>query len=223
MILVSVELLLFFVVAPAIQDNVHRNHDQMHRLHNDSDAYIAMLEDPGRDSYQKPSEVLDALAIKTGETIADIGAGSGYFSLRMAQRVGEAGLIYAVDVNPEMVRYVNRKVRDLGLQNHRSVLADPDDPLLAEDSVDRIFICDTWHHIGNQNEYLELLKKAMRPGGQVVMIDFKKKELPVGPPTEMKVSREALIDQMAGAGFKLLEEHTFLPYQYFLVFTAADN
>lgn len=180
---------------------------------------IAMLEDPERDAYQKPHQVVMALGLKKGEVVADIGAGSGYFALRLARHVGEAGMVYAVDIQPEMIRHMNRRARDLELTNFVTVLADPDDPLLPYHSFDRFFICNTWHHIENQTEYLELLKKMGKDGAQVVMIDFKKENLPVGPPLEMKIDRKDLIRQMEAAGFRLTAEHTFLPYQYFLVFS----
>jgi ubiquinone/menaquinone biosynthesis C-methylase UbiE len=192
----------------------------MHRLHSDPKAYIAALEDPKRDAYQKPHEVMEALAVKEGEVIADIGAGSGYFTLRLARHVGDKGRVYAVDVSPDMVRHLNGKIRDLGVLNVSSILAEPDDPLLPQ-PVDRFLIVDVWHHIEDQAGYLALMKKQLKPGGQVVMIDFQKKELPVGPPVDMKISREDLLKQMEGAGFRLAKEHTFLPYQYFLVFTPA--
>jgi ubiquinone/menaquinone biosynthesis C-methylase UbiE len=190
----------------------------MHRLHRDPQAYVAMLEDPARDAYQKPQEVIAALALRAGESVADIGAGSGYFALRLADAVGPTGRVYAVDVDPEMVRHLNRRVRAAGLDNVRSVLADPDDPLLGDRSVDRFFVCDTWHHIDDQAKYLGLMKRMLRPGGEVVMIDFKKEPTPMGPPLEMRIARADLVKQMEGAGFRLAAEHTFLPHQYFLVF-----
>jgi ubiquinone/menaquinone biosynthesis C-methylase UbiE len=192
--------------------------EEMHRLHQDSKAYIAYLEDPQRDAYQKPHEVIMALDVKEGEVIADIGAGSGYFTFRFSPRVGERGRVYAVDINPDMILYMNRRVRDLQVKNVVTVLAAPDDPLLMDASIDRFFICDTWHHIANQTRYLALMKKMLKPGGQVIMIEFHKKELPVGPPMEMRIAREDLVRQVESNGFKLAKEHTFLPYQYFLVF-----
>jgi arsenite methyltransferase len=201
------------------QDAAPRTPVEMHRLHHDPKAYIAMLEDPKRDEYQKPQEVLAALAVRAGETIADIGCGSGYFTVRLAPQVGEKGQVLAVDVDPDMIRYLNRRLRDAGLRNVRTILAEPADPLLPDASVDRFLIVDTWHHIEDQSGYLALMKKMLKPGGQVVMIDFQKKELPLGPPLEMKIAREDLVRQMEGGGYRLLKEHTFLPYQYFLVFT----
>lgn len=200
------------------QDAVHRDLHQMHQLHQTPSAYIAMLEDPARDSYQRPHEVIGALDLRPGEVIADIGAGSGYFTLRLARHVGGAGRVYAVDVSADMILHLNRRVRDLNVTNVVTVLAAPDDPLLPDASVDRFFICNTWHHIEDHPRYLSLLKKMLRPGGQVVMIDFKKAETPMGPPLEMRIARADLLLEMESNGFRLTKEHTFLPYQYFLVF-----
>ena len=192
----------------------------VHQLHGDPAAYIAALEDPKRDAYQKPHEVIQALSIKEGEVIADIGAGSGYFALRLAHHVGATGRVYAVDVSPDMIRHLHGRVRDMGLLNVSPILASADDPLLPQ-PVDRFLIVDVWHHIENQAGYLALMKNQLKPGGQVVMIDFHKRELPVGPPVGMKIAREDLLKQMQANGFRLATEHTFLPYQYFLVFTVA--
>lgn len=201
------------------QDTRPRDMHEMHQLHQDPKAYIAMLDDPARDAYQKPHEVIAALDLKPGEAVADIGAGSGYFTFRLAHHVGDAGRIYAVDVSPDMIVHLNRRIRDLQVKNVVSILCAPDDPLLADASINRFFICDTWHHIGDHPRYLALLKKMLKPGGQVVMIDFKKVETPVGPPMEMRISRDDLLKEMEANGFKLAAEHTFLPHQYFLVFS----
>ena len=201
----------------AAQDATKREAHEMHALHRDTKAYIAMLEDPKRDAYQKPHEVVTALDLKPGSVIADIGAGSGYFSFRFAHHVG-TGKVYAVDISPDMILHMNRRIRDAGIANVTTVLAPPDDPLLPDSSLDYVFICDTWHHIEKQDQYLAKLKKMLKPGGQLVMIDFQKRDLPVGPPLGMKIAREDLVRQMEEAGFQLSKEHTFLPYQYFLVF-----
>ena len=202
------------------QDAGQRDPHQMRGLHNDPMAYIGSLEDPKRDAYQKPQEVLAALNLSPGEVIADIGAGSGYFTFSLARHVSERGTIYAVDVSPDMILHINRRIRDLKVSNVVSILADPDDPLLPAASVNRFFFCDSWHHIENQTKYLSSMKRLLKPRGEIVVIDFHKKELPVGPPLEMRIAREDLITQMEENGFRLAKEHTFLPYQYFLVFTA---
>ncbi len=204
----------------AAQDRKPRDHDQMHRLHSDPKAYIAMLEDPERDAYQKPEEVIRALEIEPGEVIADIGAGSGYFAFRLAAATGVEGRVFAVDISPDMILHMNRRIRDHGVSNVTTMLADPDDPLLPSGSVDRFFICDTWHHIQERPAYLSRIRAALKPGGQLVIIDFHKRELPFGPPMEMKIDRRDLIAEMKEDGFEPSREFEFLPYQYFVVFEA---
>jgi arsenite methyltransferase len=217
----SLALLASVLVARVVlaQDNKSRDMHEMHRLHQDPKAYIAMLDDPVRDAYQKPHEVVTALDLKPGEAIADIGAGSGYFTFRLAHHVGDAGRVYAVDVSPDMIVHLNRRIRDLQARNVVSILSAPDDPLLADASVDRFFICDTWHHIGDHPHYLALMKKMLKTGGQIVMIDFKKAKTPVGPPMEMRIDRNDLLKEMEANGFRLSAEHTFLPHQHFLLFS----
>lgn len=215
-------VVLLALMLPALtasgQDAVPRDEHQMHRVHRDPKAYIGMLEDPQRDAYQKPHEVLTALGIKQGEMIADIGAGSGYFTFRLAHHAGENGKVYAVDVNPDMILHLNRRIRELKARNVVSILAAADDPLLSDHSANRFFFCDSWHHIRAQTKYLSLVRKMLKPGGEVIMIDFHKRKQPVGPPLPMRIAREDLLQQMESNGFHLKQEHTFLPYQYFLVF-----
>jgi arsenite methyltransferase len=218
--LYAVILVAFILLPVAVhaQDAVKRDQHQMHGLHRDPKAYIGALEDPQRDAYQKPHEVVHALNLKPGEVIGDIGAGSGYFTFHLARHVGEKGRVYAVDVSSDMILHVNRRIRELKTSNVVSILADPDDPLLSDQSVNRFFVCNVWHHIENQTKYLSQMKKMLKPGGEVIMIDFHKKETPVGPPHKMRIAREDLIKQMESNGFRLTKEHTFLPYQYFIVF-----
>jgi arsenite methyltransferase len=212
--------LLFFSSALLLAQDAPkpRTAEEIHKIHQDPKAYLAMLENPQRDEEQKPDEVIAALNLKEGETLADIGAGSGYFSVRLARKVGVSGRIYAVDINPDMILYMNRRIRDMKLINVTTVLSAPDDPLLMEASINRFFVCNTWHHIENRPAYMARMKKMLKPGGQVIVVDYLKKPLPVGPPPEMKLAREDAIREMESNGFKLAREHTFLPYQYFLVF-----
>jgi ubiquinone/menaquinone biosynthesis C-methylase UbiE len=202
------------------QDTAPRTAHEMHAVHRDSKAYIAMLEDPGRDAYQKPDEVVRALALAPGAAVADIGAGSGYFAVRLAKAVGDTGRVYAVDISPDMVVHLNRRLRDAGIPNVQTVLSAPDDPLLPDASVDLVFICDTWHHIDERPKYLALLKRVLRPAGRIAIVDFQKRPLSFGPPLEMKIAREEVVGELQDAGFRLTKEHTFLPHQYFLVFGA---
>jgi ubiquinone/menaquinone biosynthesis C-methylase UbiE len=183
-----------------------------------SNSYIQHLEDPSRAAWQKPEEVVRVLNLKSGENIADIGAGSGYFSVRFARKVGPAGRVYAVDIDRDMLAYIEQRARQENLRNIQTIMARPHDPELAPASVDLIFICATLHHITDRAKYYPLLAKALRPGGRVVNIDFQKRPLPVGPSLEMKIAREDVLSEFAAAGFHLAQEFNFLPYQYFLVF-----
>ncbi|HEY8550879.1 MAG TPA: class I SAM-dependent methyltransferase [Vicinamibacterales bacterium] len=210
----------FPIVLAPVGAQAPRDQHEMHRMHRDPKAYIAALEDPKRDAYQKPHEVMQALDLKLGSVVADIGAGSGYFTMRLAHHVGPSGRVYAVDISSDMIQHLERRVREAGLTNVTVIHAKPDDPLLPE-PVDRILIVDVWHHVEGQEAYLALLRKHLRPGGRLVMIDFHKREIPVGPPVEMKIAREDLIRQMEANGFRIVKEHTFLPYQYFIEFEDA--
>ncbi|MBI2229134.1 MAG: methyltransferase domain-containing protein, partial [Deltaproteobacteria bacterium] len=127
---------------------------------------------------------------------AYIGA-SGYFTFHLARHIGEKGKVYAVDVSPDMILHVNRRIRELKTNNVVTVLADPDDPLLPDRLVNRFFFSDSWHHIENQTKYLSLMKKMLKPRGEVVIIDFHKKELPFGPPMQMKIAREDLMPELS--------------------------
>ena len=209
---------IFFVPFMIQDSSGQATKEQIHKLHQDPKAYIAMLENPQRDAEQKPDEVIAALGLKAGETLADIGAGSGYFTFRFARKVGDSGRVFAVDINSDMIIYMNRYIREKKVKNVTTILSAPDDPLLQDSSINRFFICDTWHHIQNRPQYIALMKKMLKPGGQIVIVDYKKKQLPVGPPPEMKLGRREVVGEMEGNGFKLAKEHTFLPYQYFLVF-----
>lgn len=216
-------ILLLFVMPALLVAQNHpgaKSKEEIEKMHQDSKTYISMLENPQRDSEQKPDEVLKALAIKPGESIADIGAGSGYFAFKLANHVGATGHVYAVDISSDMILFMNRKIREMKLRNVSTILSAPDDPLIINGSVNRFFICNTWHHIQNRTGYLGLIKKALRPGGQIVLLDYKKEPLPVGPPPEMKMAREEAVKEMEAGGFKMVQEHTFLPYQYFLIFAA---
>lgn len=193
--------------------------DHSHRKHGNPDdlaSYIAKMEEPGRAAWQKPDEVVQALGLKGGETVCDIGAGPGYFSLRLARAVGDGGRVFAVDVEPRILEVLRQRLKEAKLRNVTPVLALEDDALVPKGACDVILIVDTFHHFPDPPAYLRRLAQALKPGGRVVNIDFHKRELPVGP-SENKISREDFLAQASAAGLVVAEEHTFLPYQYFLV------
>ena len=212
--------LLAWVAHAQAQDTLLTNKQEMHRIQQDPKAYIARLENPTRDAYQKPDAVVKALQITPGEVIADIGAGSGYFTFRFARHVGTKGRVYAVDVSSDMIAAISQKMSSLPVGTLAPILARPDDPLLPAGKIDLVFICDTWHHIDDRVAYAGKLESALAPGGRVVIVDFHKRDIPVGPNAAMKLAREDVLKDFESAGFVLSKEHTMLPYQYFLEFTS---
>ena len=183
----------------------------------DLEGYIARMEEPSRAEWQKPDEVLRALEVRAGQVACDVGAGPGYFSLRLARAVGEAGQVYAVDVEPRILAALRDRLRDSGARNVTPVLSLPDDALLPAGRCDLILIVDTYHHFPDGPAYLRRLSRALKPGGRIANVDFHKRALPVGPPPEHKIAREAFLADAAAAGLQLVREHDFLPYQYFVV------
>ena len=186
------------------------------------EAYVKALEDPERNEWQKPDLVVDTLGLKQGDEVADLGAGTGYFTIRLARAVGPSGKVYAVDVDQRMLDYIDQRAQKEKLDNIQTVLADPNDPHLGSASVDLILICDTLHHIANRDKYYPRLARALRPGGHLVNIDFQKRDMPVGPPLEMKIAKKDCIKEFRDAGFSVTQEPEFLKYQYFLIFEHED-
>lgn len=205
-------LSLFLLAASAVLPQ------QQHQHHppRSAEQYARSLENPKRDAWQKPHEVVMALDLKPEETIADIGAGTGYFARHFARH---AAKVYAVDIDEKLLGMAKAKAPG----NLEIVLAEPDDPKLPEQSVDTIFFCNVLHHIENRGPYYQKLAKALKPGGRIVNIDFYKKPLPVGPGVGMKLSEEQVIGEFEAAGFRLVKKFDFLPYQYFLVFERAPG
>jgi len=185
-----------------------------------SPSYPAAYEDdPRRLEWQKPDKVIDYLLIKKGDIIADIGAGTGFFTLLFAQKIGKNGLVYAVDIDAGMVNHLEKRAVKEGFENIKGILATPNDPLLPKSSVDLIFICDTYMFIENRVQYLTRLRDSLKHNGRIAIVSFNRKaEIPGSPPPQKMISRERTIQEADLAGFALEAEYFFLPYQDFLVF-----
>jgi len=197
----------------------HHAHDATvcHRF-DDAEAWAERFDAPERDEWQRPDVVINVLGIHAGQNVADIGAGTGYFTIRMSPVVGAEGRVFAVDVEPAMLEYIRERAAKIGLANVEPILATADAPGIDPSSVDLVFICDTWHHISNRLHYIDELRAVLQPGGRVAIVDFKPGNLPVGPPQGHKLAREAVIAEFTEAGWKLREQLDVLPYQYMLVF-----
>ena len=215
-------VMLFAVVSgPATPSAaVEENHDAtVHHAFDDVSKWVDVFDDPGRDAWQRPDAVLREIGVKPGMTVADLGAGTGYFSVHLAKAVGEKGRVLAIDVEPKLVDYVRQRAAKANLAQIVAVLAPTDDPKLPEHGVDRVLIVDTWHHIDDRLSYLPKLAAGLKPGGRVVVVDFKKGDFPVGPPDAHKLTADAIAAEFSTAGFKLASQWGELPYQYVLVFT----
>jgi len=155
------------------------------------------------------------LDLKPGMVVADIGAGTGYFAVRLARAVPR-GRVYGVDAEPDMVRYLSQRAQREGLANLTAVAAKPADPGLPA-AVDLVILVDTYHHVPDRERYFRGLKRALKPGGKLAIIDFTL-DSPVGPPRRARIPADQVKRELARAGYALADEHGFLPNQYFLVF-----
>jgi arsenite methyltransferase len=181
------------------------------------DKYISVLEDPKRDEWQKPEAVIQALKIQPGEYVADIGAGSGYFTRHIARAVGETGTVFAVDIEEGMIDHLQQRLKEENLANVQAMKVPAHDPLLIDGSLDLAFICDVYHHLEDRDVYMRKVRKALKATGRIAIIDFYKKETPVGPPMHMRLSEAVVEKELRTAGLEVTEKLDILPYQYILI------
>jgi len=183
----------------------------------DVEKYLAFLERPDRAAWQMPDAVVAALDLRGDELVADVGAGSGYFSFRLAEALPQ-GRVVALEIEPEMVRHIHHRAMSGGIGNVEVKLVAPDDPQIPA-GVDLVFVCDVLHHVSNRAAWLGKISARMQPGSRLVLIEFREGELPEGPPAAVKIPKSEVMDLVEGAGLGLVEEKTgLLPYQYLLVF-----
>jgi SAM-dependent methyltransferase len=206
-------LALVLVITPIAGGQEHGGHHQ--QRFQDAERWARVFDDPRRDAWQKPDEVIRALALAPDALVADIGSGTGYFAVRLA-RVVATGHVYGADVEPDMVRYLAERGRREGLANLTSVAAAFDDTKLPQ-PVNLALVVNTYHHIAERPAYFGRLRQSLRPGGRVAIIDFLP-DAPEGPPRRARIPAAVVKEEMGRAGYDLATEHTFLPRQYFLVF-----
>jgi len=212
-------LTLFALSALTTAATAQTHHTHEHRFQN-AERWARIFDDPDRDAWQKPHEVIQALKLKPDAIVADIGAGTGYFAMRLAHMTAQ-GKVYAVDAEPDMVKHLAERAKKNGLANVVAVQAGPDDPRLPE-IADLILLVDVYHHIGSREQYFRRLRESLKPGGRLAVIDFTM-ETRRGPPPSGRIAPDVVKSELQRAGYTLSEEHKFLPDQYFLVFRAAEK
>jgi arsenite methyltransferase len=182
----------------------------------DPKQYQQTLENPDRIAALQVDRVVASLGIQPGTRIADLGAGTGIFTIPMARAAGKTGRVYAIDVDPGLLKIVEDKAKIASLPTVQTIVAGDVDPRIPE-PVDLIFICDTMHHLPNQAEYVKGLAKYLKPSGRVAVIDFSEGSWPAGHET-FKITPSQVTDWMSAAGFTLDTSHTFLATNFFHVY-----
>jgi predicted methyltransferase len=179
---------------------------------------LGELEGPDRDAYQRPDQIMDALLIGEGSTVADLGAGGGWFTVRLAQRVGPNGQVYAEDIQPQMIAAIERRVQREALRNVKTVLGTPTDPGIPGRSLDAVLIVDTYHEMEQPVTLLRNLAKSLKPAGVIGIVNYKKDGGGPGPAMEERVDPEQVIRDARAAGLELRKRENFLRYEYLLTF-----
>ncbi len=206
---------------PAAHQHEHherqRHHDPSkghHHRFDDAAGWAKVFDDPTRDEWQKPAEVMAVMAITPGMIVADVGAGTGYFLPHLSRAVGAAGKVLGEDVEPSMVKWIDERARRENLANVQGVLGAKDDPKLPASAVDRILIVDTWHHVDDRPEFAKKLAAALKPNGAIFIVDYTR-ESPHGPPVQARLAPEAVARDLAAAGLTTdIIQNESLPHQF---------
>jgi ubiquinone/menaquinone biosynthesis C-methylase UbiE len=188
----------------------------------DLERRISVYDDPARDEWQKPLTVLDFLGVEPGDTVADLGAGTGYFTRFLSRQVAEPGKVYAVDIEQEMLDYLMTR-EDVTEERVIPVLAEPDDPGLPDGEIDIVVVMNTWHHIKKRSKYLRLLQESLSPEGRIAIVDYREGDLPVGPRASQKLSRDRVVSEFEKEDWRFVAESVALSYQYVLIFLPPEK
>ena len=179
---------------------------------------LGLLEGPDRDEWQKPDQIMDALRIADGSVVADLGCGAGWFTVRLARRVGPNGLVHAEDVQVEMIRATVGRVQREGLRNVKPILGTQDDPKLPPGRIDALLIVGSYHEIASPVALLRNVARALKPTGRLGIVDFTSGDGGPGPPAEERVDPGVILRDAERAGLRLLKQESVLPFQYLLIF-----
>lgn len=181
---------------------------------------LGLLEAPDRDLWQRPDQIMDAMGIADASVVADVGAGSGWFTIRLARRVGPRGVVYAQDVQPEMLDAIARRVQREGLANVRTIRGRGSDPHLPAGELDAVLVVDAYHEIDDRVTMLANIARSLKPQGRIGVVDFRLDGAGPGPLLDERVSPDVVVKDADKAGLRLIRQETFLLYQYFLIFGA---
>jgi cyclopropane fatty-acyl-phospholipid synthase-like methyltransferase len=203
---------------PLSAQDMHR-HGGHHPRFDDPEKWSGAFDNPERDKWQMPDRIIAALSLRPTDSVADVGAGTGYMSVRFARHLKE-GTVFAVDIEPNMVKHLAERAKAAGIENLRAITAGARSPNLPE-AVDVIFLLNVYHHLDERTDYFKRLRASLKPEGRVVIVDFRP-DAPAGAPKHMRVSAERIGDEMKAAGYKPAGSFDFLPRQNFLVFRVAD-
>lgn len=215
--IVSVALLLSVSVclAASAQDNLQQ---RTTRKPYSPSRIEKGLESPQREQWQQPDRVVAALGLQQGDIVADVGAGSGYFTFRLAKVVGSGGKVYAVDIQEEMLAYIRAKMQKTGITNIVPVRSAPIDPMLPAASCNSILLVNTYHELVDPVALMKNLRQALKPGGTIAIVNWNESVTR----KKLYVPMDLVVEQMKLAGFRLSKSHDFLERQYFLVFSQLD-
>ena len=213
-------LFLLFISAALPQEHDYKHQSVKHNFSN-AEKWAKIFENPERDEWQQPDHVIQAIGIQPDAVIVDIGSATGYFPVRFAKVVPQ-GKVIGVDVEKDMVDYLNDRAQKESINNLISILGEFHDPKIPE-PADIVFICNTYHHIDDRVTYFKNIKSKFRPDGKLVIVDFRKGDLPVGPPNKQKISPKNVIKELEKSGFVLTHHQEDLPYQYMLTFKLGDS
>jgi SAM-dependent methyltransferase len=208
-------LVALALLAGACAARAQHGEQPMHHGFGGAERWSAVFDDPARDAWQRPDDVVRALALAPDAVVADVGSGTGYFAVRLARAVPR-GRVIGSDLEPDMVRFLRERAEREGLSNLQAVRATQRSPNLPE-TVDLVLLVDTYHHLAQRIGYFNDLKRSLKPGGRVAIIDFRM-DSPVGPPPRHRLAPEDVTREMTEAGYRLAAQHDFLPHQYLLVF-----